>query len=245
MVLYSGGMQYLLSKRAKAYRRMKRVDSKGNPSVIKANGSWQINNEAKMLSIIDKIVTPLENLIYLYVPTHYYNYIPGTKEDAWDYMEEKIVNVYSNLNAMVFLNDSEYERLKAIIETVHAFVRGYSGVDSISDPQWFELNPNLYFFHCCYDDHFAPDMTAWTEDDFEIARHISPFTYVPAGPEEVRLREKYLEFLHCHSSVRNFKYDKYDQSDHSPDDPEAIMFMNEVAYTLRLVLIDAFPELHA
>lgn len=234
--------QSLLSDEAKQLRRIRRIARKGNPSVVKAKGAWKVSKETKVLQLVEKIITPLENIIYLYIPTDYYNYIPGTKKDCWYYMERRIERVYCNLNSMVFLNDDEYNRVLKIIDTVHAFVKGFSGVDSIKDPHWFELNPNLYFFHSCYSLEFEPDMKDWTEDDFEVAQYL-PFSYMPKSLEEVEKRERYIEYLHCYSKERNFKWDKYDTSQYSHEDPESIMLMHEIAYTLRLVFIDAFPEL--
>lgn len=176
------------------------------------------------------------------IPTEYYNYIPGTKKDCWNYIEKRIEEVYGNLNSLTFLSDSEYERALKIIDTIHTFVRGNSGVDAIEDERWFELNPNLRFFHSCYYIDFEPSMKDWTEDDFDIAQHM-PFCYVPKSKEEVEKREQYIEYLHCYSKERNFKWDKYDTSVYAHKDPESIMLMHELAYTLRLVFIDAFPEL--
>lgn len=237
------GKEFILSKSAKEFRRIRRIDNKGNPCVVKAKGSWKISIDNKISNIIDRIVTPLEKIIYLYIPTNYYNYIPGTKKDCWNYMEKKIQSVYCNLNSMVFLNASEYDRLKRIIETVHAFVRGYSGVDSIIDKHWFELNPNLNFFRSCYYFGFVSEMKQWTEDDFEIMQSMKLFDYFPDGPDDVIKRDDYMEYLHCHSRVRNFKWDKFDNSDCSHEDSESIMLMHEIAYTLRLVFIDVFHEL--
>lgn len=231
---------YLLSDEAKQFRQIGRISRKGNPSNVKAQKSWRVNDETKVLQLVEKIIFPLEKIIYLYVPTDYYNYIPGTKKDSWHYMEKKIEHVYCNLNSMVFLNDWEYERLLKIIDTVHAFVKGYSGVQSINDLHWFELNPNLYFFHCCFS---VVNFKNWTEDDFEVAQKTMPFSYIPSSLEEVEKREEYIEYLHCYSKERNFKWDKFDKSDVSHEDPESIMLMHEVAYTLRLVFIDAFPNL--
>lgn len=232
-----------MNESLKESRRINEISKKGNPSIIKARGTWKISDEMKVLQLVEKIITPLEKIIYLYIPTGLYNYVPGTLEDSWGYMEKKITHVYCQLDSMVFLTHSEYERVKNIIDTVHAFVKGYSGVQSIIDPHWFQLNPNLNFFHLCYDLKFKPDMKSWTEDDFEVALQVPAFSHMPSSTEQVSKREQYLEYLHCYSKVRNFKWDKYDKSDVSPEDPEDIMLMHEVAYTLRLVFIDAFPEL--
>lgn len=224
---------------SKSFKEIRRIARQGNPSPVKAHNFWKVSDETKVLQLIEKIITPLEKIIYLYIPTQYYNYIPGTEEDCWFFMGEKIEEVYCNLNSLVFLNDSEYERVLKIIDTVHAFVRGYSVADSIMDKRWFELNPNLNYYRCTFD---VNDMEYWKKDDFERAQHL-PFSYMPKNIEEVRKREAYLEYLHSYSNVRNFKWDKYDTSSYAPEDPEGIMFMHEVAYTLRLVFIDAFPEL--
>lgn len=234
---------YSMNGQVNDFKSRESISEKGNPSVRKANGSWKISDETKVLQLVEKIIMPLEKIIYLYIPTNSYVYIPGTKDDCWNYMEQKIENVYCHLNAMVFLNDSQYNRVKEIIDTVHTFMKGFSGVDSIQKSGWFEINPNLLFFHSSYSMPFKPNMNDWKEEDFEIAKHLPLFSYIPNNEKEVAKRRHYIEYLHCYSSVRNFKWDKYDTSGYSHESPEDIMLMHELAYTLRLVFIDAFPEL--
>lgn len=205
---------------------------KGNPIIVRANKSWKISNEVKGLQLIEKIITPLEKIIYLYVPTECYNYVPGTKNDCWNFMEEKIEEIYGNLNSLVFLSDDEYERVWKIIDTIHTFVRGYSGVDAITDSYWFEVNPNLRFFHSCYTIPFHSDLIPKP-----------PFSYTPNNQDELQERYFYFAYLHYYSNARNYKWDKYDTSDYAPENPEDIMLMHELAYTLRLVFINRFPEL--
>lgn len=231
-----------MNSNANDFKNRQEISKKGNPSVMKAKGAWKISDETKMLQLVEKIIEPLEKIIYLYIPTDYYNYVPGTQKNCWNYMERKIERVYCHLNSMVFLNDSQYHRVKEIIDTVHTFVKGFSGVDSIYNSSWFEINPNLLYFHSSYSIPLEPNMKDWTEDDFVIAQHNPLFSYMPSSAKEVAIREQYIEYLHCYSNVRNFKWDKYDTSEYSNESPEDIMLMHELAYTLRIVFIDVFPE---
>lgn len=61
---------FLLLPNVKRYRQFQRVTKKGNPSIVNARKFWKISNETKALQLIDKIITPLEKIIYLYIPTH-------------------------------------------------------------------------------------------------------------------------------------------------------------------------------
>lgn len=232
--------KFLLSEEAKLMRYVKRVNKKGNPSFVEAKSFWVISDEVKALQIIEKIVLPLEKIIYLYIPTNYYNYIPHTNKDAWDYLDNKLNKVYTALHSMLFLNNEEFTKTLQIIDTVNTFVKSYSGVDGVKDPKWFEVNPNLNYFHTCYSVNYNPSMKDWTEDDFELAQTL-PFDYSPKNKEEVECRERYIEYLHCYSYARNFKRDKYETDDN--DKSESIFLMHELAYTLRLVFMDALPHL--
>lgn len=231
--------QHLLSDNAKFMRHIKRVIEKGDQTEVEVRNNWKVSDETKVVQLMEKIILPLEKIIYLYVPTQGYNYIPGTKKNARKFLDKKLNRVYAACHSMLFLNNEEIKKVRQIIDTVNEFVNSFSAVDGVTAPNWFELNPNLNFYRPCYFINFEPSMKQWSEDDFEIAQHL-PFTYMPKSKEEVEKRERYFEYLNCYSYSKNFKWDQYTiDEDQSMD----IFLMHELAKTLRLVFIDAFPNL--
>jgi len=95
--------------------------------------------------LIEEVLRPLLEIIYLYKESNYYNYVPGTEEDSdagWKYFEKRFRDIYCGLNQNLYISQEVYLKVHKIIEEIQTFVRMFSGADGLSE-RYFEINPNL------------------------------------------------------------------------------------------------------
>ncbi|NBK91252.1 hypothetical protein D5278_04515 [bacterium 1XD21-13] len=197
---------------------------KSKRQTVRGKSRWNKSPGCKML--IEEVLRPLLEIIYLYKESNYYNYVPGTEEDSdagWKYFEKRFRDIYCGLNQNLYISQEVYLKVHKIIEEIQTFVRMFSGADGLSE-RYFEINPNLLFYRCPF------DLKEEDEKAYEIARQNGLLGYVPSEEDFTR-RKRYFSVKNEWSDRNNFYYDRED------------FFMQELAYTLRLVFLKELSAL--
>lgn len=184
-----------------------------------------MNKKAVML-LIENVLSPLLEIVYLYKRSGAYNYVPDTKENCdagWDYFENQFNSIYKGLNQNLFLTQNEYKKGKEIITEVKAFVRSFSYAEGLPE-RYFKINPNLRFYSVAFE--------LQEEDDnlFYEAAANNMLAHVPRIDEFSEKKQYFLD-KKIWNDENNFHYDKDD------------FFMDELSYTIHQVFLQDFPEL--
>ncbi|WP_373898729.1 hypothetical protein ACER0A_005365 [Haloimpatiens sp. FM7315] len=194
-----------------------------NKELIPADNKWSFSTENELL--IREVLNPLLNIIFLYKESDGYNYVPGTKDDVdagWNYFEKKFNNIYRALDQNLYISNNTYLKVIKIIEEIQAFVRSFSYVEGLPE-RYFDINPNLKFYRVGF---FIKD-----EDPkaYKYAVTNDMISYVPLETEFIT-REEYFSNKRRMDKELNFKHDEDD------------FFMEELAYTIRLVFLNDLTE---
>lgn len=196
---------------------------KSKRQTVRGKSRWNKSLGCKML--IKEVFRPLLEIIYLYKESNYYNYVPGTEEDSdagWKYFEKRFLDIYCGLDQNLYISQETYLKVHKIIEEIQTFVRMFSGTDGLPE-RYFKINPNLIFYRSSF------DLKEEDEKSYEIARQNGLLGYVPSEEDFVR-RKRYFLMKNERSERNNFHYDRED------------FFMQELAYTLRLVFLRELSE---
>ncbi len=175
--------------------------------------------------LVEKVVDPLLKIVYEYKESSCYSYIPGTKEDGWDYYESRFNDIYRGLNQNVFISEELYEKVNQIIDDLKTFVRKYECANSLSE-RILDANDNLYFFTVA---HYLLEMCGveWF-DDF-VENSVVSVAHVPEIQEQ-ETRKQYFERKNKKSEKMNLKHDEDD------------FFIEELALAIRRVFIELLNE---
>lgn len=186
-----------------------------------------MNKESKML-LVKEVLSPLLEIVYLYKRSQAYNYVPDRKEDCdagWNYFENRFDNIYKGLNENIFLTEIEYEKAKNIITEIKAFARSFSMADGLPE-RYFTINPNLRFYRVAFGLQESGDKIF-----YKVAAN-NMIVYVP-GIKDFIKKEKYFKDKDACNKKNNFQCDEDD------------IFMEELAFTVRKVFLNDFPEFAA
>lgn len=183
----------------------------------------------KIYGLLNRIVWQLEE-------SEHYNYIPGTKEDGWDFFEMELSAVERAAQREFLGEPSILKRLEQIIQEVRLFVKSYS-VPGVAE-RWRGINPKLNYFDAVYD---------FIKEDPEL--------YLSIERGEVRAREELggmlIHFSCCPTAKDLLEQKKYfetiekENQEQNNRFSESRVFQNEVARTLEMVMQHDFPELCA
>ncbi len=176
--------------------------------------------------LMNDVLAPLLNIIYLYKESQGYNDIPdGDKEDAdagWDYFSKRFYEIYAGLNKNLYLDPDTYQKIYRIIEEIQAFVRAFSYADGLAE-RYFEANPNLRFFRVAFGLRDA------SVEAYEMCVRGNRFAYVPKE-EDFWVCKQYFYEQEQLSKSRNFRYDEED------------LFMKELGIAVRTVFLKALCD---
>lgn len=174
--------------------------------------------------LIQEVLSPLLEIVYLYKESGNYNNIPGTQEDGWDYFEKRFHDIRRALHKNLYITNAVYNKVLRIIEEMQTFVRSFSGAEGLPE-RYFELNYNLNHYRVGH---------SLKEDDggeaFQMAAENGMLSYIPTE-EDSRKRKAYFADLEERNKQQNFHHDEDD------------FFMEELAYTLRLVFLNDIREM--
>lgn len=185
---------------------------------------------------VKKIYGLLNRIIWQLEESEHYNYIPGTKEDGWDFFDMELSAVERAAQREFLGEPSILNRLEQIIKEVRFFVRSFSTPGVVE--RWREINPTINYFDAAYD---------FIREDPEL--------YLRIERGEVRAKEELggmLIHFSCHPTAKDlleqkkyFETIERENQEQNNRFSESRIFQNEVVKTLGMVMQHDFPELCA
>ena len=184
-----------------------------------------INATTGTQMLIDKVLYPLLDAIYMFKVTDSYNELPNPKlpfGDIQGYMNRCFYMIYGALDKNIYIDTDTYFKVKTIIKDVQGFVNKYSGVDGL-DTKYFRFNPNLRFFTAAY------DVRKRSEDEYYAYEELGTLR-IKISSKDLQEGMEYFARKQKESDTGNFHYDKDD------------FLMHELAYAVRLAFIEALSR---
>ena len=174
----------------------------------------------------------LNDILWQVERSDHYNYIPGTKENGWDYFERKLSRTEDEVQYR-FLGETDMrQRLDRIVKEVRRFVKSFE-VPGVSD-RWLEIDPALKYFDGVFEVvEDEPELYLQVErraDEAAPGERVPRFAFQPTA-REVLERRAYFEAVRAENEELNNRFS------------EDRIFQNEVVRGLELVMVHDFPEL--
>lgn len=181
-----------------------------------------INATTGTQMLIDKVVYPLLDVVYLFKVTDSYNELPNAIlpfEDIQDYMNRCFYMIYGALDKNIYINIDTYFKVKTIIMDIQGFINNCSGVDGL-DTKYFRLNPNLKYFSASYGIRDKSEDVYYRFEELDYLRNKITNKDLQEGKEYFARKKK-------ESDKQNLHFDEDD------------FLMHEVAYAVRLAFMEA------
>lgn len=175
-------------------------------------------NMMRKYKLYERILSRLLEIIYLCKRSSFYNYIPDSEEDGWEYFAHMFNEVEKELNKNLLLSQIDYKKLKIIICEIKSFVRSFSGADGLTE-RYFDANPNLRFFRVAFGIQESDD------ELFYMVAAKKMISYVPKI-KDFSEKEKYFELKNKENKLHNYREDEDDY------------FMTELAVAVRKVFLN-------
>lgn len=174
----------------------------------------------------------LNDILWQVESSDHYNYMPGTKEDGWNYFEGELSKVEAAIQRE-FLGETDLrQRLDRIVKEVRYFVKSFE-VPGVSD-RWLEIDPALRYFDGVFEviedePEAYLQIERWAEGAApgQIVPH---FSFQPTA-RDILERKAYFEAVQAENEKLNKRFS------------EDRIFQNEVVRALELVVLHDFPEL--
>ena len=167
-----------------------------------------------------KVLNPLMKIIYQYKESDAYNKIPGETgqtADSLEYFDGRFKSIYSALNQNLYISQKTYTRIFNIIREIQSFVHSFEGAEGLPE-RYFSINPNLKFYR-----------VGFTKINGRYLYETVPpymLSYVPKYGEAAA-KEAYFAAKEREDQTLDLHRDEDD------------FFIEELAYTLRLVFLKA------
>ena len=194
--------------------------------LVPIESRWKNNAGNELL--IKNVLGPLLEIIYLYKESESYNYVPGTKKDSeagWRYFENRFREIYKSLNENLYISQKVYLKVFRICEEIQRFVRSFSYAEGLEE-RFFQINPNLRFYRMAF------ALKRQDEEAYEFAVANGAISYIPTRWDFLKEEEYFFK-----KNRLNYEYNfHYDEEDY---------FMEELAYTVRLIFFNDLEEYEA
>lgn len=173
------------------------------------------------------------DVLYEIIDSCFFNYIPNTKIDGFNYYERRIDKIRGEINKIFLNNQVHREKLLNISNEIELFIKSYS-IPGVCK-RWKEINPAITFYDVVYDIYYE-NRTLYErikacnllldEDNYLL------FDFIP-NDEQIKQREIYFEKVDYQNKLHNLRY------------TNEIIFRNELLKTLTMVFEHDFDDFKA